>query len=107
MQFAIMLSLIVLVTISGTARSADSPSGQEPSKPASNHVDNTKSDVKAVGIRDHLQLQPVTSEQFKLAGKANKKSSPRVREHLNLQPLTSDDFKSGKRKSSAPTGSAK
>lgn len=110
MQFATVVSLIVLVAIPVVASSANALSGQESLKTAPNDAGKTKSDVKAAGIRDHLRLQPVTSEQFRLAAKKGKKSpAAGVRGHLNLQPLTSDDFKSGlnRKGASQPSGSAK
>lgn len=111
MQFATVAALVALGAIPVAAKSAETPPGQESSKPASEQVGNAKSAAKSPGVRDHLQLQPVTSDQFKAAAKPNKKSSkPGVRDHLNLQPLTADDFKAGtkgQQKAVAPSPPAK
>lgn len=111
MQFATVASFVAVVAIPLGARSADAPPSQQSSKPASNHAGNPKSAVRAPSVRDHLQLQPVTSEQFKAAAKPSKKpATPSVRDHLNLQPLTSDDFKAGEkadRKAVAPLPAAR
>lgn len=110
-QFATVAALVALVAIPVAARSAETPPGQESSKPASAQADNTKSAAKAPGVRDHQQLQPVASDQFKVAAKPSKKSSaPGVRDHLSLRPLTTDDFKAGgkiDRKAVTPSPPAK
>lgn len=98
MWLATLVVFFSCLAWTGIATGTDTLPEQGTAKPSPNMGNGASSAPvqKARNVREHLQLQPVTEEQFRAASKITRKSStPGIRDHLHLKPLTADDFKNG------------